>query len=141
MKRCTKCRKIQPITEFYRANGKDHARTHCRTCVMTYPSQKREYKFRTRMWADHHITWDQWYDLIVEQYYKCAGNCGKPCEPDEYDFVSSLWQVDHDHKCCPGSRSCGKCVRGVLCRSCNLALGLVEDNIENLRGLIAYLEK
>lgn len=32
-------------------------------------------------------------------------------------------------------------VRGVLCSNCNTALGLVKDDVEVLRGLIAYLER
>jgi hypothetical protein len=26
---------------------------------------------------------------------------------------------DHAHTCCPGFRSCGRCLRGLLCLSCN----------------------
>jgi hypothetical protein len=30
--------------------------------------------------------------------------------------------VDHDHTCCPGEYTCGKCVRGLLCDDCNKKL-------------------
>jgi len=35
--------------------------------------------------------------------------------------------VDHDHQCCPGSYSCGGCVRGFVCSGCNNAVGHVES--------------
>lgn len=47
--------------------------------------------------------------------------------------------VDHDHACCPPKRSCGKCVRGALCRNCNLGLGYFKDRPDVLRQAIAYL--
>lgn len=34
--------------------------------------------------------------------------------------------IDHDHGCCPGVSSCGKCVRGVLCFRHNSLLGQLE---------------
>jgi len=33
--------------------------------------------------------------------------------------------VDHDHGCCPGGWSCGKCVLGYLCWRCNSSEGLL----------------
>jgi hypothetical protein len=56
--------------------------------------------------------------------------------------VSAVLVVDHDHMCCPVDRySCGKCVRGLLCRTCNMALGLLYESSETARSLAAYLEK
>lgn len=49
--------------------------------------------------------------------------------------------IDHDHACCPGSKACGKCVRGRICTNCNSALGHAKDDIDRLKGLIAYLER
>jgi hypothetical protein len=36
--------------------------------------------------------------------------------------------VDHDHACCPGKQSCGKCVRALLCTNCNWLVGVMEIN-------------
>jgi hypothetical protein len=48
--------------------------------------------------------------------------------------------VDHDHKCCPGKTSCGKCVRGLLCSRHNQMLADAFDNPETLMSLAFYLE-
>ncbi len=47
--------------------------------------------------------------------------------------------VDHDHSCCPGEDSCGKCIRGILCTNCNTCLGGAKDDLGTLRALMEYL--
>src|SRR5690242_1593712 len=64
----------------------------------------------------------------------CAA-CGSTTTDGKY------WHVDHDHSCCDTqARSCGKCIRAILCHGCNTALGNVKDDKARLVKLIAYLE-
>lgn len=49
--------------------------------------------------------------------------------------------VDHDRNCCPGYKSCGKCIRGLIHSKCNRVIGIAMDDIELLKSAIAYLEK
>jgi hypothetical protein len=46
------------------------------------------------------------------QRFRCA-DCRNPF--DSF-FVA---KYDHDHQCCPGPKSCGRCVRGLVCNDCN----------------------
>ena len=73
--------------------------------------------------------------LFESQGRKCAG-----CGADNSGVKGRDWHVDHDHACCPGERSCGNCVRGLLCHSCNVILGLAKDDPQRFLDLIGYLE-
>lgn len=70
------------------------------------------------------------YKLQNGKCYICLRATGK----------SKNLAVDHDHSCCPGSVSCGKCVRGLLCKTCNHdVLGHLRDEIAALERAIDYL--
>lgn len=71
------------------------------------------------------------YQEMFSSQNGCCAACG--------ESVAERLNVDHDHSCCNGSTTCGKCTRGLLCRKCNLALGLLEDNLDKVAGLFNYL--
>lgn len=83
---------------------------------------------------DHHILPEQYNKLLKLQNGKC-----KLCEKDEFKFKYKL-SIDHDHKCCPGKKSCGNCIRGLLCPQCNWSLGVLE-NIEFCSKATIYLKE
>lgn len=56
------------------------------------------------------------------------------------DPGSMGWNVDHDRACCSGNRSCGACVRAILCHLCNKGLGLLNQEVSVLRGAASYLQ-
>jgi Recombination endonuclease VII len=70
--------------------------------------------------------------MLKIQGYAC-GMCREPFGEGQ------LIHVDHDHGCCRvKNRSCGKCVRGLLCHACNVALGHIEHRHAMAR---AYLDR
>lgn len=46
--------------------------------------------------------------------------------------------VDHDHRCCSGQDSCGQCIRGIICRDCNMAMPHRLDAFK-AQGIADYL--
>lgn len=77
------------------------------------------------------LTWDGYQAMVEAQQGACA-SCHRP--PEE----GKRLEVDHDRGCCPGSRSCGKCIRGLLCRPCNGGTGIADDPVL-LRAKARYL--
>jgi hypothetical protein len=69
------------------------------------------------------------YGLTQDQYDQRVGGQG-----------GDHLHVDHDHTCCSGRRTCGKCLRSLVCWHCNLIMGLSLDDPARLRAIAAYLE-
>lgn len=69
--------------------------------------------------------------LEQEQGFLCA-ICREP-ETKRYKDVLCRLVVDHDHRD-------GK-IRGLLCRSCNIALGNFRDDPKRLQNAISYLNR
>lgn len=88
-----------------------------------------------RMQANYGLTLDDYNRMLESQGGLCA-NPGCFSTPP----ANRRFDIDHDHACCPGEKSCGKCIRGLLCRPCNHALGLLHDDAKRLQGLLDYLE-
>ena len=118
MKLCRSCEQMVPVENFRPKKGRKNV-AHCDDCYPTYF----KYQNIKRKFGLNRAE----YDTLVQ--HGCAV-CGS-------HFRLS---VDHDHACCAGEKSCGDCVRGVLCMRHNLALGQVADSIEELQLLIEYLE-
>lgn len=78
------------------------------------------------------------YNLTGEQYLALQNRFEGLCWMCRYRKGR---QVDHDHGCCAGKTSCGKCVRGLLCGPCNKYLGLIRDRVDVLQNGIDYLNE
>jgi hypothetical protein len=103
----------------------------CKSCHRNRPSQTFEKNKDSKLKKKYGLTIECFNALAEEQGGRCA-----ICKKEEMfstkqgSHKMSL-AVDHCH-------STGK-VRGLLCLKCNRALGLFEENIQNLKEAIAYV--
>ncbi|MFE6636055.1 endonuclease domain-containing protein [Streptomyces tendae] len=122
---CLHCRQCKPLSEFSKLNASGVPRPYCKPCNAE----------RVRL-RHYNVTREFVEQLLLIQEGKCA-ICGAPA-PAEVTM-----HIDHDHACCPVGRSCGACVRGLLCNRCNYhGLGWYEALPPELRtfGLLnSYL--
>jgi hypothetical protein len=123
-KRCATCKRWKPLPEFRAvARTADGLDSRCITCAHDL-SIRKLYGIRA----------DQYAVLLEAQGGGCA-ICGGSNESGR------AMAVDHDHACCPGSRACGNCVRGLLCSNCNMGIGLLKDSPDLMRSAASYLER
>jgi hypothetical protein len=85
------------------------------------PDEKRSLIFRNSVLRKFHTT-EEWYQAkLAEQDGHCA-LCPRKVEEN-----GNRLAIDHDHRCCAKSGSCGGCLRGILCRRCNVRLGYLDE--------------
>lgn len=165
MKTCTKCKLEKPLEAFSKStqrksgylnsckecdNKKKQAnnaalreldpeaylqkrRDYFQTYKQRHPDKIKDADRRRSLMAKYGITPEE-YDTLLEAQGGTCAVC--PATPGRKSLA-----VDHDHNCCPGQKTCGKCIRGLLCQNCNTALGLLGDEKERIMNLIKYLER
>lgn len=83
------------------------------------------------------------YGLTPAQYQALTEACRKNDKGQALCMMCNRVRaraVDHDHSCCSGKTSCGKCVRGLLCTRCNVFLGHSRDDTAVAYSMISYLD-
>ncbi len=116
-------------TEYHREyRKKNRQKDRDRKCkwALENPEKIQAYNKKHRI-LKYGITEEEYNVMFLEQNGKC-GICGTHQSKFKIGFA-----IDHCHET-------GK-VRGLLCGNCNRAIGLLQDDIENLRCAILYLNK
>jgi hypothetical protein len=137
-RRCRKCGAVKPLSEYHRDRiTRNGFKSECKECAL---ERQRRYQVKnkskvsaSRVAAQRKIRYGvdryDFDDLLRKQCGRCAICKQTPQERGH----NRQFHIDHDHKT--------NSVRGLLCHSCNLALGHFKDSIEILTAAIAYLER
>lgn len=158
-KKCSACQNTLNIDQFGKTK-RDGYRPYCRPCDRQknrerYAIRKldpawrelrnakhrehlrrnpRSYERRKKEWLKslYKMSPEDYDNLLASQNGVCA-ICLQLCKTDRG------LSIDHDHSCCPGNKSCGKCIRGLLCSNCNRAIGMLQEDITIITRAIEYL--
>ncbi len=116
---CDKTHYAKSYCRLHWANYNRHGHPFPVINVVKANKDTKAFKARTRvMKQKYHMTHDEYVARGIDGCEICG------------DQTDRNLHIDHDHKCCaPGKNTCGKCVRGVICNSCNQAVGKMENGL------------
>ena len=140
------CRKRRNNRVRRERSAKARAGTLCKMCGGVMSAKRKTRKFCSNKCKDdwkasntdrwdrieymYRLSRENWEAMLISQNGACA-----ICKEE-----SDRWHTDHDHSCCPPKkRTCGKCVRGILCNRCNQAIGLLREKVEIFESAMEYL--
>jgi hypothetical protein len=137
-RKCNKCGEVKDLeTCFYKTGrktdkNKENRHYTCKEC--TKARVKAQNDANPDLAKDRHlqrtygISLAEYQDMFDDQSGQCA--CCNTAEPGGR---WNTFQVDHDHVTNE--------VRQLLCKDCNIVLGIVQDSPEHLMRLIQYLAR
>lgn len=138
LRMCTRCDVEKELTEENFKRRETYAEGFHTWCVVCYRKYNADYQkndrnarpefYKAREFAREmkaYGTTVEWYrDKLIEQ----CGVCVICNHLSHHHGTLQRLQVDHSHACCNiKTKSCGKCLRGLLCADCNIRLAPVED--------------
>lgn len=156
-KKCTKCKNVLDLSNFRerkQKNNKDGTKSYWPSCKKCEYEYSKEYRVKNKetvlKWRrDSYkkrptkINKEKRIKQVLKKYNIGAANIDNMVE---YVHTKTTCEICNKDITGKGDKHIDHChstnnFRGVLCQSCNLALGLVQDNINVLRSMIRYLEK
>ena len=97
-----------------------------------YAEKNPEKRLRTQRSSSlkhrYNLTEKQWDEMFAAQGSACANPACRSTEPN-----GKWWHTDHCHET-------GR-FRAILCKPCNMALGMAKDSPAILRGLAEHIER
>lgn len=145
-RKCKKCNQLLDLKMFHKDSNKKYGRRYtcaiCRgqvrsenrsngkgTVVQYERSKKYKENGRFRNYKRvYGLTKEAYLNLVNQQNNKCA-----ICKNSETNKYKKYLSVDHCHATSK--------VRGLLCSRCNLALGMIDEDVERLKNMIKYIKK
>ena len=142
---CTHCHTDKPIDQFFIYPKTGKVRQPCKKCngangarwKRAHPESRKKYSLYRRIHRlkeDYGLTPLEYTNLLKDQKGGCAicGNTeGRKLHRIAHTGFTFI--VDHDHA--TGA------IRGLLCDTCNRALGMFKDSVPVLQAAVKYLKK
>jgi hypothetical protein len=129
-------RQQKAATQKWKGENKEHWNDYRNKWMKTDRDEnlevRRAYEFAREM--KKYGTTVEWYrDLLIKQSGLCA-ICG---HLSHHHGTLQRLQVDHNHDCCDiKTKSCGKCLRGLICADCNLLLSYFERFMKEVTSVV-----
>ena len=123
MKQCYDCKQLLPTSNFFQYRGSAKTNQYHSLCNVCKKERFKHYQKTIGRFKRYGITKE-----IYEQMYNAQSGKCYICGIDGVKL-----HIDHNH-------TTGK-VRSLLCKECNMALGLLKENVDTLNNMIEYLEK
>jgi hypothetical protein len=114
---CRTCGTEKPASEFYFRKETGRYKTECKACVIERA------RMRQTGWSP-----EAYEKAFILQNGTCA-ICKTALNSSRYSRLAA----DHCHKT--------KKLRGLLCTSCNTALGLLKDSPERIKAALEYVQR
>lgn len=133
---CKSCRIVKPLNEFHHSKKhklyeKHYPDSLCKACKAiknktwskANPEKANRYKIKSKLKLRYKISIEEYDAMVVAQNNLCA-----ICNQSQ---TRRNLSVDHCHQT--------NRVRGLLCDKCNLALGMINDDLTIVEGIKRYL--
>jgi Recombination endonuclease VII len=105
------CRECRVKNNLWYSQDLDGRKTRAKSYYQNIKGKVAQYRSDLRLKRKYSLSREEWNKMLVSQNNKCL-----LCD---CDFTKIKPCVDHNHQT-------GK-IRGLLCRECNLSLGVIED--------------